>query len=173
MSIPIKRVAVLAAAFMALALLGCSHHKAPAPTPAPSANAGAAAQPGVAGPASGAAVPAHPDLVMLAGTVFDGCKAPTSPTDPPDGAVATRAQMIAAHTLTANFNTATNFYLACLDTAARNFNQQYGRALTVSALRDVVAMHDRVHNAAVDADTAVANKFNLQLRTYKARGGTP
>jgi hypothetical protein len=85
--------------------------------------------------------------------------------------VATKSQMLGSNRLTADFNTATNAYLGCLDQAASNFNRQYGRIMPLSGLRDVVAIHDRIHNQAVDADQLVANKFNRQLRIYRARGG--
>jgi hypothetical protein len=80
--------------------------------------------------------------------------------------------MIASDTQTQAFNTATNAYLACLDKAASDFDRQYGRILNGNGLREVEAMHTRIHNAAVDSDQAVADKFNQQLRVYKARGGT-
>ncbi|HLK70836.1 MAG TPA: hypothetical protein VKT19_02700 [Steroidobacteraceae bacterium] len=102
---------------------------------------------------------------------MNGCTAPTPPPYPPDGRVATKAQMLASHTLTANFNAATNGYLACLDEAANNFGRQYGRVLKLSGMRQVAVMHDRFHNRAVEADQAIAEKFNKQLRIYKARSG--
>ncbi|HEX4052547.1 MAG TPA: hypothetical protein VHY19_16885 [Steroidobacteraceae bacterium] len=177
------------------ALVGCSHGKAPttsaappvsaaptAPTPAATAAAAApaaapAATPAAsgAGPAAAAgannAVPARADLVLLAGAAFDGCKAPSAPPDPPDGNVATRAQMLNSHKLTADFNSATNDYLGCLDQAAQTFRRQYGPVLPPSGLRQVLGLHDSIHNTAVDADKKVADKFNTQLRLYKARGG--
>jgi len=178
------------------ALVGCSPGKAPS-AKAPSAAAGATPGPAAAAaapansgapaaapttPASGGAAdvagadkaaPAQPDLVLLAGAAFDGCKAPAAPPDPPDGHVATQAQMLSSHKLTADFNSATNGYLACLDLAAKNFNGQYGRILSPAGVRQVVDLQDRIHNKAVDADQAVANRFNLQLRAFKARGGKP
>jgi hypothetical protein len=172
------------------ALLGCSHSKAPTPAPAASAparstsagsaptaaNSAASAQGSAATGSAGATSSSHgaperADLVLLAGAAFDGCKAPSPPPDPPDGHVATRAQMLSSHKATADFNSATNDYLTCLDKAANSFTRQYGPILPVSSARQVVALRDRIHNQAVGADQAVADKFNTQLRLYKGRGG--
>lgn len=116
--------------------------------------------------------PAHPDPIVMAGSAFAGCAAPKQPAAPPNGATATRAQMIASDTQTRAFDAATNAYLACLDRAASDFARQYGAILNVRGLQQVDAMHTRIHNAAVDTDQAVADKFNRQLRIYKARAGT-
>ncbi len=115
---------------------------------------------------------AHADLILLAGAELDDCTPPKRPSDPADGATATRAQMVASDAQAQAFNTATNAYLACLDQAANNFNRQYGAVLNANGLKQVQAIHDRIYNAAVDLDHAMADKFNQQLRIYKARGGT-
>lgn len=120
---------------------------------------------------SAVATPAHPDLIVLAGSAFAGCVAPKQPAAPPDGATATRAQMIASDAQTQAFNVATNAYLACLDKTASQFDRQYGPVLNVNGLQQVEAMHTRIHNDAVSADQAVADKFNQQLRIFKARTG--
>jgi hypothetical protein len=176
-------------------LLACSHAKAPvatagsaagtAPAAAAAADTGAgasssagaapAAPAGSAAPqgSAGAAAPLHPDVILLAGTALAACVLPTPPAAVPDGKVATRAQMITAHTQTANYNSATNTYIACLDTAQLQFERQYGSVLAPAGQRDIAAMSNHMHNAAIDADQLVANKFNQQLRIYKARGGVP
>lgn len=175
-----KIVLLMMGCLSGASLVGCSHGKTPAanagagaaaPTVSTAAPAGAAPATSATPQGTAAGAPAQPDLVLLAGAAFDGCKAPTAPPDPPDGNVATKAQMLSSHQLTADFNAATNAYLACLDQASNNFDRQYGRGMPLSSLQDVVAIHDRIHNRAVDTDKAVADKFNRQLRAYKARGG--
>jgi hypothetical protein len=173
-------------------LLACSHAKAPAaaagsaasaPATAADTGAGATSSAGAAPAApatsavpqgaAGAAGPGHPDVILLAGTALAACVRPTPPPDAPDGKVATRAQMIAAHAQTSSYNAATNTYIACLDAAQVEFERQYGAILADAGQRDITLMHNRMHNAAIDADHAVADKFNQQLRVYKARGGVP
>jgi hypothetical protein len=173
-------------------LLACSHAKAPAATAGSAASAPAAAAATGAGATSpagaapvapatsaapqgsaGAAAPAHPDVILLAGTALAACVLPMPPPAAPDGKVATRAQMIAAHGQTASYNAATNTYIACLDAAQLEFERQYGAVLADAGRRDITVMSNRMHNAAIDADHLVADKFNQQLRIYKARGGIP
>lgn len=198
-----KKRALLLLTMMAvapgIALVGCSKSKAPtahatapaaaapAPTvataPAPAPPTAPATSSATAPSAAAGAAPAAPsgtdngapraDLVLLAGAAFDGCKAPAAPPDPPDGHVATREQMLSSHKLTADFNSATDAYLACLDHAADTFNRQYGRIMPLSGLRQVVDLRNRIHNQAVEADQTVANKFNVQLRIYKTRASAP
>jgi hypothetical protein len=173
-------------------LLACSPAKAPvapagsaASAPAAAAGTGAGVTPSAgeapAAPAvsaapqgaAGAAAPAHPDVILLAGTALAACVLPPPPPAAPDGNVATRAQMIAAHGQTANYNAATNTYIACLDAAQLQFERQYGAVLANAGLHDITVMSNRMHNAAIDADQRVADQFNQQLRLYKARGGIP
>lgn len=124
-------------------------------------------------PATSAVVqPARTDLIVMAGTELDDCTAPKRPSDPPDGASATHAQMAASDAQAQAFNTATNAYLACLDQAASSFSHQYGAVLNANGLREVEAIRNRIHNKAVDVDRAVADKFNQQLRIYQVRGKT-
>ena len=128
-----------------------------------------------AGPAGGTPVAASagseagPDLVLLAAADMDACALPTQPGEPPDGAKASRAQMLASNRSVQAFNQATNGYLACVDQATTDFERQYGAILNALALRDVRQMAARMHNAAVDSDHKIADGFNQQLRIFKAR----
>ncbi len=77
--------------------------------------------------------------------------------------------MLASQSSAKAFDAATNTYLACLDQAVRDFEGQYGRALTVSNLRQIQDLQTRLHNSAVDVDHTVADRFNQQLHIFLAR----
>jgi hypothetical protein len=143
-------------------------HPPAAGVPAPAA---AAANAGARNAAPNAA-PGHPDLVFLADSVFDACVAPTRPANAPDGATATLMQMQASQAATKAFDAATDAYQKCLSTAAETFLRQYGRGMSQANLQTVDALHTRINNAAVDADQSVADRFNQQLRIFKARSGS-
>jgi hypothetical protein len=132
---------------------------------APAAPAGQVAP----GAGSAGAGGARPDVIFLAGAAFDGCPLPKRPAAAPDGATATRGQMVASQTAVKAFDAATDVYQGCLNTAAGNFVGQYGRVVTQASLQEVDALHTRLNNAAADTDQAVADQFNRQLRVFNAR----
>jgi hypothetical protein len=172
----------LLSALLGAALLGCSQSRTPTAAVANGAAAPAAANSAASATGSAGAAPAtgnppaagaqQPDIILLAGTAFAACMVPAAPPDPPDGKVATTAQMLVSNRQTSSYNAATNAYLACLDAAQSEFERQYGRVLGQGGLDDIAAIHTRMHNQAVDADHAVADKFNQQLRLFKTRSGS-
>ncbi len=138
---------------------------AAAPAPAPSS-----AAPGPQTTAPTAAL-VHPDLLILAHSAFDACVAPAMPANVPDGATATLVQMKASQAATKKFDAATDAYQGCLTTSAANFERQYGAGMSQANLQAVEALHTKINNAAVDVDQSVADRFNQQLRIFKARPG--
>ena len=137
-----------------------------ATSPAPAATATATAGAGAATSAP------HPDLIVEAGAAFDSCSAPAAPGAPPDGATATRRQMLAGQASAKAFDAATAAYSGCLNSAGSNFSRQYGQLLNATGLRQVDALHSKINNSAVDTDQTFADKFNQQLRIFKARHGS-
>jgi hypothetical protein len=79
----------------------------------------------------------------------------------PDGAKATEAEMNAAATVVKKYIADMDAYMACLDTeqAALPVEQQTPESK---------ALHVKRHNAAVDAEEAVAARFNEQVKAFKA-----
>jgi hypothetical protein len=112
---------------------------------------------------------ARPDLVILASAAFTGCAAPAEPGTAPDGAHASRAQMLAAQKLVKAYDAANTAYLGCLDTAATQLLGQYKGIASPSEIQAVGALDTKIHNAAVDRDQALADRFNRQVRIYKGR----
>ncbi len=100
---------------------------------------------------------------------FAACGAPSAPADVPDGATATTEQMVAAHATVKAFDEATTIYSQCVDSTAYQVNVQF-KAVASGAEKDALStLQTRLHNDAIDRDQALANKFNVQLRKYKAR----
>jgi hypothetical protein len=118
---------------------------------------------------TGAPVAYTSDMLKMTRAAFLACGAPAAPSEVPDGATATREQMVAAHATVKAFDEATTIYTQCLDTTAYQAGVQF-KAVATSADTDAVsALQIQLHNAAIDRDQALANKYNVQLRRFKAR----
>ena len=86
------------------------------------------------------------------------CRLPPAPNKIPDGMTSTADEMWAAMETLKNYNTDVINYNKCLD-----FEVRQNRLTS--------AERDQRHNAAVDALKALADKFNEQVRLFKAKGG--
>jgi hypothetical protein len=99
------------------------------------------------------------------------CDYPVAPGKFPDGTQATLDEMKAAKTSVVKYNADMETYLQCI-------KDEYDAKLASStdATTDQKAEMERVqnqkHNAAVDEVTEVTNRFNEQLRAYKAKAAT-
>ena len=100
---------------------------------------------------------------------FLACGAPAPPSDVPDGATATREQMVAAHATVKAFDEATTIYTQCVDSTAYQATVQFKAVATSADTAALSALQTQLHNAAIDRDQAVASRFNVQLRRFKAR----
>jgi hypothetical protein len=86
------------------------------------------------------------------------CTAPVAPTKVPDGTTAAEAEMVAAMKTLKQYDTDVNTYVKCLEFEAKQNRLS----------REEQA---RRHNAAMDSLTAIAAKFNEQVRVFKAKSG--
>jgi hypothetical protein len=120
-------------------------------------------------PAVNAIPPAHPDLLLMASSSFAGCQAPIEPSDVPDGSTATRAQMLAGQQAMKSYDAADTAYVTCLDSASDHLVDQYREVASRTDLGAVSALDIKLHNAAVDHAQAVVERYNQQLRVYKAK----
>jgi hypothetical protein len=79
----------------------------------------------------------------------------------PDGATATKEEMVAGQKSVKDFMAAVETYLACLDEEEKAL----GEAITDEQRQ----VHAKRHNAAVDSMNDIAARFNEQVRAFKAQ----
>lgn len=103
-----------------------------------------------------AAVPAHA-----------GCTYPQAPARLPDGSTSTVDEMVAAQKLVRQFDADINTYTQCLQTEVDAASKD--PAIDPERLKELDAMRLKKHNAAVDEAQALADRFNEQVRVFKAR----
>lgn len=103
-------------------------------------------------------------LLLVLGAVqvpgYAACNFPAA-TTVPDGSTATDEQMIAGQKAVKDYIAEIEAYQACLEKE----QQALGDAVT----DEQKAMHLKRYNASVDAMQDIANRFNEQLRAYKAK----
>jgi hypothetical protein len=88
----------------------------------------------------------------------DQCRLPPAPSKIPDGSTATQQEMVTAMETIKQYNSDVQTYLKCLDFETRQNQLSSGDETTL-------------HNAAVDRLTHVADEFNTQVRSFKAKHG--
>jgi hypothetical protein len=105
--------------------------------------------------------------LAVSGAAQATCIYPRAPAKLPDGATATYEEMVEAQKAVKQFNEDINSYNACLDLEMTTFEKsgQYDE----NRLTELRAMQAKKNNAAVDEVQAVADRFNEQLRIFKAR----
>ena len=117
-------------------------------------------------------------VALCAGhAAYADCSYPTAPDHLPDGRTATMAEMVAAQKSVKEYDTAINAYLACIklehdDTASKMPQPKPGEKPTAEqkkAMDDLDRVEVQKHNAAIDADHSVADRFNEQVRAFKSR----
>jgi hypothetical protein len=111
-------------------------------------------------------------VFSVAAHAAPACVYPTAPGAVPDGATATKEEMIAAKNDTARYNTEMTAYLDCLKLetdAATPKDESKLSADEKKKLADKRNMLIQKNNAAVDELQAVVARFNDQLKAYKAK----
>ena len=95
------------------------------------------------------------------------CDYPTRATVP-DGATASKDEMISGQRNVKDYMAAMEDYLSCIEAEEAAAVLQLGN-LDESAKRLRADMFNKKYNAAVEEMNLVAEEFNLQVRTYKQR----
>lgn len=99
------------------------------------------------------------------------CNYPAPPGKFPDGNVASKEEMLAAKKLVVQYNADMDSYLGCLKTESEAQIAANASA-TPEQVEKMKRDQDEKHNAAVKEVTDVTDRFNEQLRAWKAKNGT-
>ena len=106
--------------------------------------------------------------LAIAAQASASCTYPKAPDRIPDGSKATKEEMLAAKSQVVTYNKDMETYLSCLQgefdakTAADTTSTPEQKA-------DAQKMHEQKYNAAVQELQGVADRFNEQLRVWKAK----
>ncbi len=114
--------------------------------------------------------------LCAAATAYADCTYPTAPDKLPDGRTATMAEMVSAQKAVKQFDLDINAYIACIkleyDDSIKKVAVKPGDKPTADqqkAIDELQAVQVKKHNAALDADQSVADRFNEQVRIFKAK----
>jgi hypothetical protein len=109
---------------------------------------------------------------VFAAPAYADCPYPAAPTSLPDGRTATLDEMMAGQKAVKAYDKAVDEYVACIDkeleaSLAKNAD------LKPEQKKDMQNVEAQKHNAAIDQEQAIADRFNEQVKVYKARTATP
>lgn len=108
-------------------------------------------------------------LAALAGPVYADCTYPPPPAKLPDGNSATMEEMLDGKKAVTQYNKDINAYVACIKLEHETAVTNAGDKLTPQQKADMEKMEVQKNNAAVDQLQTIADRFNEQVRLYKAK----
>ncbi len=106
---------------------------------------------------------------VLAPAAYADCTYPQAPSQLPDGSTATLAEMLAAQKVVKSYNEEMTAYLSCIKLERDSRVAQAGDKLTKQQKQEMEAIEIQKNNAAVDQLHSVADRFNVQVKIFKAR----
>ena len=107
--------------------------------------------------------------VVLAGPVYADCSYPPPPAKLPDGNTATMQEMLDAKKAVTQYNKDINAYVACIKLEHETAVTNAGDKISPEQKAQMEKMEVQKNNAAVDQLQSVADRFNEQVRIYKAK----
>jgi hypothetical protein len=107
--------------------------------------------------------------VLTAAPVHADCPYPAAPNKIPDGASATMDEMLAGQKAVKEYDKAINDYIACIDKELADSIAKGGDQLKPEQKADMQKVEAQKHNAAIDQEQAVADRFNEQVKVFKLR----
>jgi hypothetical protein len=108
-------------------------------------------------------------LAALAGPVYADCTYPPPPAKLPDGNNATMEEMLEGKKAVTQYNKDINAYVSCIKLEHETAVTNAGDKLTPQQKADMEKMEVQKNNAAVDQLQTIADRFNEQVRLYKAK----
>ena len=106
---------------------------------------------------------------LYAGPALADCPYPAAPDKLPDGATATLEEMLAGQKTVKEYQQKITDYTACIDKDVDEQIAKAGDKLKPEQKTDMQRIAAQKHNAAVDQAQAIADRFNEQVKVYKAR----
>ena len=107
--------------------------------------------------------------LLMAAAANAECTYPKEPSNMPDGATATQDQMVEGMKAVKEYNTQVTNYLSCLEQEMNARVEAAGPDAPADQIEQIKAIHNKRHNAAVDALEQQAARFNEQVKVFKAR----
>jgi hypothetical protein len=107
--------------------------------------------------------------LLMAAAANAECTYPKEPANVPDGATATQDQMVEGMKAVKEYNTQVTNYLSCLEQEMNARVEAAGPDAPADQIEQIKAIHNKRHNAAVDALEQQAARFNEQVKVFKAR----
>jgi hypothetical protein len=106
----------------------------------------------------------------LAPAAYADCTYPQPPSHLPDGNTATLKDMLAGMQQVGAYNKAMEAYLSCIKLERDSRVAAAGATLTKKQKQELEAIEIQKNNAAVDQLHTVADRFNAQVKIFKAKG---
>jgi urease alpha subunit len=108
--------------------------------------------------------------VLVAGDALADCAFPQPPASIPNGASATREEMVAAAAAFRTYNESVTAYQACLEKDTADRTASASGATAAEEIRQLKTMQRRKHNESQKTLEEKVSEFNEQLKIFKARG---
>ena len=112
---------------------------------------------------------------LSAGTAYADCSYPPPPDHLPDGNTATLQEMVDAQKAVKEYDKAINAYVACIQLERNDATAKLAKpgdkptAEQKKAMDDMERVEIQKHNAAIDQLQSIADRFNEQVKVYKAK----
>ena len=108
-------------------------------------------------------------VALSATAAHADCPYPAAPDKLPDGATATMQDMLAGQKAVAEYNKSVGDYVACIDKELEDALAKAGDKIKPEQKADMQRVETQKHNAAIDQLQSVADRFNEQVKVYKAK----